>query len=64
MGFTKLKCAVYHNKGVLWLPSTPVQAGGGALRVEQTAECQVHRSHDPPLLEHGPEHQSVGPQAL
>lgn len=48
----------------VFLPSPSVQAGSGALRVEQAAECQVYCSHDPPLLEHGPEHQSLGPQAL
>jgi len=32
--------------------------------VEQTPGCQIHRSHDSPLLEHGQEHQSVRPQAL
>lgn len=44
--------------------STSVQAGRGALRVEQAAERQVHRPHDPPLLEHGQEHQGVRPPAL
>lgn len=50
----------------IWLcvDSPSVQAGGGTIRVEQAAERQVHRSYDPPVLEHGAEHQGVGPQAL
>lgn len=44
--------------------SPPVQAGRGALRVEQAPERQVHGSHGAPLLEHGTEHQSVRPQAV
>lgn len=44
--------------------SPPVQAGCGALRVEQAPERQVHGSHGAPLLEHGAQHQSVGPQAV
>lgn len=44
--------------------SPPVQAGCGALRVEQAPERQVHGSHGAPLLEHGAQHQSVRPQAV
>lgn len=49
---------------LLPLLSPPVQAGGGALRVEQAAERQVHGSHGAPFLEHGAQHQGVGPQAV
>lgn len=49
---------------LIFVLSPSVQAGSGALRVEQTAERQIHCSHDPPLMEHGQEHQSVGPQAF
>lgn len=52
------------NKDCLSFFSSSVQAGSGALRMEQTAECQIHCAHDPPLLEHGQKHQSVWPQAL
>lgn len=48
----------------LSLRSPPVQAGRGALRVEQVAERQVHGPHGAPLLEHGAQHQGVGPQAV
>lgn len=48
----------------LSLLSPPVQAGRGALRVEQAAERQVHGPHGAPLLEHGAQHQGVGPQAV
>lgn len=55
--------AVVSNLHLSFL-SASVQASGGALRVEQTPECQIHRSHDSPLLEYGQKHQSVRPQAL
>lgn len=44
--------------------SPPVQAGCGALRVEQAPECQVHGSHGAPVLEYGTQHQGVRPQAV
>lgn len=46
------------------LPSPPVQAGCWTLWVEQTPKRQVHGSHGSPLLEYGPQHQSVRLQAV
>lgn len=45
-------------------PSSPVQAGGWALWVEQAPKRQVNGSHGAPLLEYGTQHQSVGLQAV
>ena len=45
-------------------PSLPIPAGPGALRVERGEESEVHRSHDPRVLECGSHYQDLWPGYL